>query len=61
MAQYSITKFIKKPANITTSWENKKLLKICFHAIMAKQMKTNKLLDLNQHANINDLYIYIII
>lgn len=43
MAQYSITKFIKKPANITTSWENKKLLKICFHAIMAKQMKTNKL------------------
>ena len=30
MAQYSIKKVHKKPANITTSWENKKLLKICF-------------------------------
>ena len=30
MAQYSMKKVHKKPANITTSWENKKLLKYVF-------------------------------
>lgn len=33
MAQYSIKKCIKKPANITTSWENKKTIKNMFSRI----------------------------
>ena len=46
MAQYSMKKVHKKPANITTSWEIKNITNM-FRLNYGEQMKTNKIVICN--------------